>query len=204
MVYRLLFDSDHYRQLLWDRKQILKHVDENDVEHRVDIAGFPVSQKGVFRESLKVSFAPSFPGDEKLAVPDLTVHEGRLYLNAKAYEALGPVIAADGEFLDVVDENGQAGFLFIPMKLAETCNAIDWGLSVPSDWAGFKHLAFDEDKLGSWKVFRTEADGYHGLFCRQHVVDVIRAAGLTGVFVTNDLASIHPVHPQELANNHVN
>lgn len=202
MLYRLLFDADHYRQFLWNRKQILQFVDEHDVEHRVDIAGFPVSQKDIFPEALKISFEPTFPGDEKLAVPDVTIHEGRLYLNAKAYEALRPVIASDGEFLNVVDENGQTGFVFTPMNLAENRDAIDWTLSVQSGWAGFEHLTFDKEKLGSWQVFRTEADGYNGLFCQTQVVDAINRNNLTGVFVTKDLAAIHPAHPQTIIATH--
>ncbi|WP_347329849.1 hypothetical protein [Marinimicrobium locisalis] len=204
MLYRVLFDANRYRLPLWDQDQIARYVSDDDIEHLIDMNGAPISHKGVFPEPLKMSFEPRFPGDKKLEIPDIAILEGRLYLNAKALQVLKPLLEADGEFLDLVDERGEPGALFTPMHVAEDVEAIDWNKTVLSDWAGFEHLSFHENKVHPWRVFRTRKDGYQGLFCQEDpVVKAIRQYELTGAYITEDLASIHPIAFSEVASGNI-
>jgi hypothetical protein len=195
MLYTLVFNGDEYRLMLWDKEQIASVVGNDDINHLIDINGAPVRHKDVFKEPLRVSFAPVYPGDVALKIPDLCVLEGRLYLSAQAYEVLGEILKEDGEFLDVIEERGERGFVYTPLRVAEDLEAIDWSCSKPNDWNYFDHLAFHEERVRGWSVFRMKHDGYMSLFCQPAVKDAIEKTKLTGVYITSDLANIFPQAP---------
>jgi hypothetical protein len=178
--------------MLWDKEQIASIVRDDDIDHLIDINGAPIAHKSVFTVPLRVSFEAIYPQDKKLLVPDLCVFEGRLFLNSKAYKALAGLIGADGEFLDVIDENGNHGFVFTPLRIAEDVNGLDSRLSQKNEWGDVEHLAFNEDAVKNWAVFRTEYNGFMTLHCQAGVKNAIEDAELTGLYITNDLASIFP------------
>ena len=68
MIYSLAFDNSKYRLMLWDKEQIASIVNDDDIDHLIDINGAPISHKDVFIEPLRVSFAAKFPQDKKLLI----------------------------------------------------------------------------------------------------------------------------------------
>lgn len=192
MLYKLIFNEDNYRLMLWDKEQIASEVGDDDIDHLIDINGAPVRHKGVFKEPLRVSFAPVYPGDADLKIPDLCVFEGRLYLSEPAHRVLEELLKVDGEFLDVIDDRGERGFVYTPLRVAEDVEAIDWSCSKPNDWNYFDHLAFYEERVKNWNVFRMSHDGYMSLFCQPAVKEAIEKENLSGLYITNDLANIFP------------
>lgn len=192
MLYTIIFDGDNYRLMLWDKQQIASVVSDDDIDHLIDFNGAPIRHKDVFKEPLRVSFAAVYPGDADLEIPDICVFEGRLYLNERAYQVLGELLREDGEFLDVVDDRGERGYVYTPLRVAEDVDAIDWFSTKQNDWGYFDHLAFHEKRVENWNVFRMKHDGYMSLFCQPAVKDAIEKEKLTGVYITNDLANIFP------------
>src|SRR5690606_177394 len=129
MLYTLVFDGDTYRLMLWDKEQISSIVGDDDIDHLIDINGAPIRHKEVFSNPLRVSFAAVYPGDANLKIPDLCVFEGRLYLNERAHQVLGKILADDGEFLGVIDDRGKPGFVYTPLRVAENVGGLDMQLS---------------------------------------------------------------------------
>ncbi len=189
MLYTMVFDGSKYLLMLWDKAQISSIVNDNDIDHLIDINGAPIRHKEVFKDPLHVSFNPLFKSDQGLQVPDICVFEGRLYLNSKAYEVLGDLIRDDGEFLPTVDDKGEAGYIFTPLRVAESIDALDTGLSRKNEWGDLENLAFHENLVKDWSVFRTEFDCYMSLQCQENIKEAIEKSGLTGVFFTTDLGN---------------
>lgn len=192
MLYNLIFNYHKYIRMMWDVEQIDSIAGFDDVNRRIEMNGIPIRQKEFFSESLKVSFKPQSAKEKKLAIPDLCVLSGRLYLNEKAYEVLHDLIQTDGEFLDLIDDRGQPGYLFNPLRVAEDVDGLDVNLSKKDQWGQVVSLAFHEDKVKDWNVFRTEFNTYMQIYCQEQVKDAIETAGLTGLYITNDLANIFP------------
>jgi hypothetical protein len=192
MLYTLVFDSRKYMLMLWDKEQIASIVSDDNIDHLIDINGAPIRHKAVFTAPLRVSFEARYPQDKELLTPDLCVFEGRLFLNEKAYEAVAGLIESDGEFLDVVDEKGNKGFVFTPLRIAEDVNGLDLEFSKKNEWGDVVHLAFKEYAVKNWTVFRTEFNGYMTLHCDANFKKAIEDAQLSGLYITNDLASIFP------------
>lgn len=192
MLYTLVFDNKKYMLMLWDKKQISSIVGDDNIDHLIDINGAPTRHKSIFTTPLRVSFKAIYPQDKTLLTPDLCVFEGRLFLNAKAYEAVAELIKSDGEFLDVIDENGNRGFVFTPLHVAEDVDGLDLALSKKNEWGDVEHLAFKEGAVKNWSVFRTKFNGYMTLHCNANLKMAIEDAQLTGLYITNDLANIFP------------
>lgn len=187
-LYTIVFDNRRYLSAIWDSDQIIR-LSNNDLDHRIDMNGAPIRHADVFKEPLHVSFEKKFDGDEKLSKPDVTVQEGRLYLNERAYTALFDIIKEDGEFLPLVDECGNTGYVFTPLNIAEEVDALDNNLSKKNDWGDIEHMAFHEDKIKGWTIFRAEFNTYMTPQCNQFVKEAIEHANLTGVFFTTDLGN---------------
>lgn len=185
--------------MLWDKEQIASIVSDDDIDHLIDINGAPIRHKSVFTVPLRVSFAAKYPQDKKLFIPDLCVFEGRLFLNEKAYKTIGRLIENDGEFLEVVDDNGNQGFVFTPLKIAEDVNGLDLKLSKKNEWGDVVHLAFNEEAVKNWTVFRTEYNAFMTLHCQEVVKKAIEETHLTGLYLTNDLANIFPENQTSFA-----
>lgn len=187
-IYTIVFDNRRYLSAIWDSEQVIA-LSNNELDHRIDMNGAPIRHADVFKEPLRVSFEKRFDGDEKLVKPDMTVQEGRFYLNEKAYSVLFDLIKNDGEFLPLIDDNGDAGYVFTPLCVAEEIDALDIGLSRKNEWGDLEHLAFYEDKVKEWAIFRTEFNSYMTPQCNEAVKDAIEGAQLTGVFFTTDLGN---------------
>ncbi|WKT59317.1 hypothetical protein Q2E61_10360 [Microbulbifer thermotolerans] len=160
-------------------------------DDRIDVNHQPRSWAGVFPGPLKVSFPQFSKADSSKAIPDIAEFQGRLFLNEKACSILQPLIGEDGEFLPAIYEGGN-GYIFTPLRVAEDVDGLDQALSRKNDWGDVEHLVFDEQKVDEWSVFRCEFTAFVRLYCQESVKDVIEAANLTGLYITNDLANIFP------------
>mgnify|MGYP000067761854 CR=1 FL=1 len=126
MLYTLISDYDNYLGLCFDDEQIMRIIgdlSDDTIDKRIDVNGIPRSYKGIVNEPLILSFPIMEKADKKRKIPDLAIHVGRLFLSAKAYDVLEPLIKNDGEFLPVTYENG-SGYFYIPLRVAEVDPAI--------------------------------------------------------------------------------
>lgn len=193
MLYTLIHDHNHFLKMLWDRDQIASLVGEmgSAMEQRIDMWNAPVSFKGVFTETLRVTFPVLSKEDKSCTLPDIAIDQGRLFLNERAFEVLKPLIENDGEFLPVTYEQGDA-YIFIPLQTAESVNGLNDKLSLKNDWGDMENIAFHEERVGNWAVFRSEFNAYMSIYCNEAIKDAIEANKLTGLFITPDLANIFP------------
>jgi hypothetical protein len=197
MLYTLLTDSNHYLDPLIDIQQIdrlVGEVNDDTIELHIELNNAPRSFKGIFNEALKVGFPQGTKEQKNCSIPEIAVFEGRLFLSKRAYEAVEPLIKHDGEFLSATYEQGE-GFIFTPMHLAETVGGLDKKLTRKNDWGDLEHLAFHEDKLKHWQLFRTEYEHYRGLHCQPAIKTAIEDAELKGLYITADLGRIFPCEP---------
>lgn len=188
MLYTIVQDANRYRSLVWDDAQITQLVGESNMELRIDMWNSPRSYKDIYKETLRVSFNPLSKQAEKLTTPDVSILQGRMFLNKKAYSVLAEIIESDGEFLPVRYEGGDA-YIFIPLRVAEETGGLDAQLSRKNDWGDLESLVFHEDKIKGWSLFRCEYDLFMSLHCQQEVKNAIEKEDLKGVFFTNDLGN---------------
>lgn len=181
----MVFDSDQVRELLGDKNS------RGKLEERIDINNSPNPLKHLFAKPLNVSFPVFNKGDKAKKIPDIGYVQGRLFLTPKAYDVLKPLIEHDGEFIPLTYENGDAYF-FNPLRTAEDVDGLDETLSIKNEWLDVENLAFHEDKIKDWSIFRTAFDNYMTLQIQKPVKEAIEAAGLTGVYITSDLGRIFP------------
>ncbi len=199
MLYTMITDDNH-RGMVWDKKQIESIVGDmrTAMEKRIDMWTSPRSYKGVFNEPLKVSFPVLHSSDEKKNLPDICDVQGRLFLTPKAYEVLEPLISGDGEFLSLIYEKGEAYF-FTPLRVAEQVGALDTALSKRNEWGDLENLAFHEDKLNDWSVFRCEYNHFQTLQCQQHVKDAVENANLKGLCFTPELGRVFALEQSKVS-----
>ncbi len=202
MLYTLLLDTKRYLEPLIDGEQvhrILGETTRENVKYRIDFRTTPVSYKGVFNEPLNVSFPRALEDQKDCLIPEIAASMGRLFLNPEAYEVLKPLIENDGEFLPVIYEQGD-GFIFVPLRVADDVGGLDTNLSTKDEWGQVNNLAFHEDRVKDWSVFRTKFNSYHTLQCQQSVKDAIERAGLRGLYITPNLGNIFPEEPGAVSN----
>ena len=81
------------------------------------------------------------------------------------------------------------------LKRAEDNEGLNTKLSFNNDWGDLESLAFHEDKVKELVVFRSEFDGYMGLFCQESFKLKVEALGLQGIIFSEDLGNIFPPDP---------
>ena len=197
MLYTLISDYHNYLEFHFDRDQIYKMLavyGDDDICHRVDVNGEPKSFQYIVKEPLNLSFPIVDKPDKNKKIPDIDVNLGRLFLSDKAYKLLKPLIESDGDFLPVTYENG-SGYFYIPLRVAE----IDPTITKRDEWEEIVSLGFDDEQVKNWSLFRTEYNGYTGLYCQESIKEAIEGAQLTGLFITNDLANIFPEERSSVA-----
>jgi len=194
MLHTLLLNSKKYLGPVVDDKQVAAVIGElgdDTIDKRLDMNPAPNRYRELFKEPLRVSYPVFNKADKKKSLPDIGEFQGRLFLNMAAYEVLKPLIENDGEFLPAVYELG-GGYIFTPLRVAEDVDGVNMELTKKNDWGYFSHLAFHEDRVADWAVFRAELNGYMSLYCQQGVKDAIEQAQLTGLYFSPDLANIYP------------
>ena len=201
MLYTMILNYHHYLSMVWDKAQIISVVKDDSMaarEKRIDMWNFPRIYSEIYNEPLRVHFPKLSKESKNCVIPDVDVTSGRLFLNPKAYEVLKPLIENDGEFLPLIYEHGEAYF-FNPLRVAESVDGLDRTLTHRNEWGDIDNLAFHQDKIKDWAVFRCEYNYFNSLICQQHIKDAIENAGLTGLYITPDLANIFPEEVTQVA-----
>lgn len=192
MLYTMILDYNHYLPLAWDQDQIISIIGDDSIatrEQRIDMWNAPRTYMDIYKEPLHVHFSKTTKGSKNCVIPDIGETHGRLFLTPKAYKILEPLIKNDGEFLPLVYEHGEAYF-FNPLRSAEDVGGLDTKLSRKNEWGDLENLAFHEDKVKDWAVFRTGFNDHYTLQCQRHIKEAIEQAGLKGLYITPDLGCI--------------
>lgn len=182
-LYSIYPDIKSYMYIAYDWKQIKEQMGD---EYRFDMDRTVKPYFPVWKKPVKIEFANE--GMKGSKIPDISVDQGRLFLSEKAHKALKDVIGNDGEFLPVEHERGK-GYMFNPLRLAEEVDGVDNKLSVKNEWGDVEHVAFDEENVKDFSIFKTAFDSYFSVYCQQSVKDAIEHAGLKGVVLTTDLGN---------------
>jgi len=189
-IYRIHPDRMRYQLMTISSAEVIKKLGQ---AHPFHIDPTPKAYASVW-QSLEVAFYDSTSGKHDTALPDITVDQGRLFLNEKAYEAVSQLIAQDGEILPVTF-GWKDGAIFNPLKTADAFDALDTKLSTKNDWGDLQSLAFIEERIIGMNIFRCEFEGYNGVFCGAAFKNAVETAGLKGISFSPDLANIFPDDP---------
>ena len=141
-------------------------------------------------QPIEITFA-KLSGNKKGNMPDLMIRNGRLFLNKKAYECLHQHLEGRGEFLPVT-YGEESGYLFNILALADNVDGLDKKLSTKNEFYELQSLAFHEDRIKGFSVFRTAFDNFMGVYCNENFKLTIESAGLNGVSFSPDLGNIFP------------
>lgn len=182
-LYSIYADSEHYRTIEFDRDQMFD--DFGSVRSHFNVNYAPK----VFlplKRPLLVNFQCENTEFHGGAMPDISEHYGRLFLNQKAYGVLADLLKNDGEFLPVTYESGKA-YIFNTLSVAESVDGLNADLSVKDEYGERKHMAFHEDRVKDFRIFKTKFDGYINAFIQPSVKEAIEASNLNGVYFTPDL-----------------
>ena len=201
MLYTVLLDNKNYRDPMFNIEQLDRLVgtlNGDTLNNRIELNNTPRSFAGVFSEPLQIDFPLFKKAQSKLQIPDIAASEGRLFLNKKAYDALHDLIKNDGEFIPAVYEGGEA-FIFTPLTVAESIDALDTNLTKKNEWGDLESLSFHEEKLGDWIVFRAEFNAFHTLQVTQAFVDAVKQNELRGLYITTNLGSVFTVERAEIS-----
>ena len=168
-------------------------LDKLGREYPFHIDPTPKSYEAVW-SALEVGFYDSSDKGTASELPDITVGNGKLFLNARAYEQLHSLLEPHGEFLPVTYGKNE-GYIFNCLSLAEDVAGLDEKLSIKNEYGDLQSLVFHEDKVHSMAIFRSEFDGYMGFFCKDDFKDAVESAGLKGITFSIDLGNIFPPDP---------
>lgn len=185
-LYSIYADTNTYRSLGFNRKQS-REIFGADIHDQFDVncEAKPYAKKW---QPLNVNFADDGSGLSGEIVPEISEHNGRLFLSQKAYDVLKPLLENDGEFLPVTYEHGD-GYMFNPLSLAEDVGGLDEKCSVKNEWGDIENTAFHEEHVKGFMIFRCEFDNYRNAYCQEALKNAIEEAGLKGVFFTQDLGN---------------
>jgi len=150
----------------------------------------------------KVNAAFVLPIDYKKSnriplLPDVTNWgHNHLVFNQKAYDLVSEHLNPFGEFLPVICE-GNDYYLFNILQIADD-DLIDQANSEKNMMTmdgttiqmGIKKLKFNEDKIKSTWIFKTDFDEYVGIFCNNDFKKIIEGAKLKGIEFKENLADI--------------
>ncbi|HSX49546.1 MAG TPA: hypothetical protein VLF09_01220 [Cellvibrio sp.] len=194
MLYTLIADSRHYLGAVIDSDYVASVVGSlrgGRLDDRIDINHSPRTWQGVFPDAVPVLFPVLSREDESKLVPDIAEFQGRLFLSNTAYEILKRFLDKDGDVIPASSVDG-SGYIFTPLHTAEEFEALADKLCKKNDWGDVEHLAFNEERLCALSFFRSEYTNNMRLYCAESIKQAIEDAGLTGLYITNDLANVFP------------
>jgi len=186
MIYLIHPDYQLYKSFVLDNKVVRKALGSETLFH---FSRAPQSYLDGW-QPFEIGFA-ALGVSEKAAMPDIMVRNGRLFLTAPAFAALGGLLEKHGEFLPVT-YGGKDGHLFNVLSLAESVKGIDTKLSTKNEFGEVQSLAFHEDKVKGLLLFRTAFDGYMGIYCTEGFKAAIDESNFKGLIFSNDIGSIFP------------
>ena len=181
MIYRLIANSRNYLTVTFDIEEVIEKFGEDDL--------MPFDQTPrEFRHGWKVvnvDFVDDGEGAKVKQRPDLDFNSGHVYLAGNAAKALAPLLEKFGELLEVVNQ-GERAYIFNPLKIVSADQALSAKNPVSGD---VTHLSFSEDSEEHF-IFRTDYDGYHGVFVNDKFKKIVEEQGLTGMHFETDLSNI--------------
>lgn len=193
-IYRIHPDRMHYRLMTISSKEVVKKLGE---EYPFHIDPTPRAYNDVWH-SLEIDFYDSANKKKTAELPDMTVDGGKLFVNSKAFELLQSEIGNQIECLPVT-YNGNNGHILNILALAENSAALDEKLSLKNEWGDLSALSFIEEKLGNTPLFRSEFEGYMGVFCNDTFKNSVENHSLKGIIFSTDLGNIFPPDPSAQA-----
>lgn len=183
IVYKIFDDVKNYQSFHLDNEDFLDLLDESIGE----AAAMQFSQQNIALQShwkpLKITFRQN--DESKNKVPDIGLwRNASMILSPKATEVLRPMLVKLGELLPL-DFEGKEYSLFNCM----TEVAADESLSVKVEEDGFfmdvEKLAFSS--ILSTPIFKSPFENSRNLFCTESFKAAIEGAGLSGIYLSEDL-----------------
>lgn len=187
MIFSIYNDHKKYAHIGFDWKQMVQEFGES-MDTRFDVNCETKPYSTIWKKPIKVNFSDNSEGITGSGIPEIAEHQGRLFLSQKAYETLHNLLDKDGEFLSVEYENGK-GFIFNPLSLAEAVDGLDKKLSVKNEWGEVENIAFHNDKVKAFNIFKSYFDAHYNVFCQESVKEAVEQADLKGVIFTPDLGN---------------
>lgn len=165
-------DSRHYKSFVLDRQRVRKALGHETEFH---FARAPKRYLNSW-QPFDINFE-NLGASIRVAMPDIMVRNGRLFLSLAAYEALSPIIAEHGEFLPITYE-GNNGFIFNVLSAAEDIFETDKSIS-------------NKNKIA---LFRTADDGYLEIYCSEALKNAIEKNQLKGIIFSSNSGNIYSSH----------
>jgi len=186
-LFSIFSDSDNFRRILFNREQMYEEYGE-DLPTHFDVNFVSRPYASIMKNPFKVNFADDKSGLYGSSIPDIAEDHGRLFLSVKAFDLLKELLQNDGEFLPVIYEKGEA-YIFNPIHTAENVDGLDMKLSVKNEWGDIENIAFHEDRVKGFVIFKTEYDNYMSSYCQASLKEAVENSDLKGVFFTPDLGN---------------
>lgn len=171
-VYAIHPDSRHYKSFVLDRQRVRKALGHETEFH---FARAPKRYLNSW-QPFDINFE-NLGASIRVAIPDIMVRNGRLFLSIAAYDALSPIIAGHGEFLPITYE-GNNGFIFNVLSAAEDIFETDKSIS-------------NKNKIA---LFRTADDGYLEIYCSEALKNAIEKTQLKGIIFSSNSGNIYSSH----------
>lgn len=181
-IYAVHPDSRHYKSFVLDRQRVRKALGHETEFH---FARAPKRYLNSW-QPFDINFE-NLGASIRVAMPDIMVRNGRLFLSLAAYEALSPIIAEHGEFLPITYE-GTNGFIFNVLSVAGDIFEANEGSSNKNELGEVKSLHSRNNKMA---LFRTAADGYLDIYCGEFLKDAIEKNQLKGIKFSGDTEKIY-------------
>ena len=137
---------------------------------------------------LQIEFSPC-SGSQASEIPDISENFGRLFLSAKAYEALSSLLNTCGEFLPVTFNDNENGYIFNPLVTAESLNAVDNALTTHDVHGNLEYFGFDQAAITDTTLFKTELDSFKAMFCSNAIKNACEENALTGISFHEDVSN---------------
>ncbi|MCO7223303.1 imm11 family protein [Pleionea sp. CnH1-48] len=189
MIYAILANVVDYLNFVLDSKETRNKLGKSTQFH---FNPSPISYADVW-QPIDIDFA-KLSGGAKGGMPDITLRNGRLFLNQTAFESLYSVLEKHGELLPVLYQD-KTGYLFNPLSLAESVEGVDQKLSTRDHYGELQSLAFHEERVKDFAVFRTAFDNYQGVYCSSAFKQLVEEAGLKGIVFNSDLGNLFASDP---------
>jgi hypothetical protein len=184
-IYAIQPDSRHYKSFVLDRQRVRKALGHETEFH---FARAPKRYLNSW-QPFDINFE-NLSASIRVAMPDIMVRNGRLFLSIAAYDVLSPIIAEHGEFLPITYE-GCNGFIFNVLSVVDDIFKIDKKISNKNEFSEVKSLYFYDNKINKMALFRTATDGYLDIYCGEALKNAIEKNQLKGIKFSGDTEKIY-------------
>lgn len=177
MLYRILASHREFLMMSFSNKYMLESLKTGKAIAN-DPSPVRYSNGWIAPSVAFVDGLPEYKNEKAMA--DILYDMGHLFLTSQAADVL-KVFLNDGELLPVY-YGSEKGYFFNPLKILEANDV----LSLRDQYGDVTSLVFDEEA----PLFKTEYDGYNGLFCNQEFKDTVEKSGFRGAVFSVNLSNI--------------